>query len=133
MIKVFSIICAVSFFFNAFLHLLLIFGAPLGEYVLGGQYIVFPMEMRIFSVILFTVWFLIGWLYLIKGGILKRKYNNKIVTIILIFVTIFLINAIFWNWFISTSIKEKYLMTPLSLITSICSIFVLINNYKNLN
>ena len=140
MIKTFSIICAVNFFLNALLHLLLIFGAPLGEFVLGGQYIIFPIKMRIFSIIFFIIWFFIGLLYLMKGGLLKYKYNNRIVTIILIIVTLFMIYAIFGNLFmiyaifgnlfLTKSIKEKYLMTPLSLITSICSIFILIDNYK---
>ena len=130
MTKVFSIICSVNFFFNALLYLLLIFGAPLGEFVLGGQYTVFPMKMRILSIAFFIIWFFVGLLYLIKGGLLKCKYNNKIVTVIIVIVTAFMIYAIFGNSFITTSIKEKYLMTPLSLITSICSIFVLIDNYK---
>jgi len=102
----------------------------LGEYVLGGQYIIFPMKMRIFSIIFFIIWFFIGLLYLVKGSILKCKYSNKIVTLILYFITLFMIYATFGNWFITTSIKEKYLMTPLFLITSICSIFILIEDFK---
>jgi hypothetical protein len=133
MIKIFSIICAVNFFFNALLHLSLVLGAPFGEFVLGGQYTVFPMKMRVISVIFFFIWTFVGLLYLIKGNIIKYNLHKTGITIILLLVTIFMVYAIFGNLFITTSIKEKYLMTPLALVTSISSIFLLIIYLKKKN
>jgi hypothetical protein len=111
---------------------LLAFGAPLGEFVLGGKYIVFPKEMRIINVIFFMLWLFIGLLYLIKGNLINNYLNGKIITIILVTITLFMVYAIYGNWFITESIKEKYLMTPLAMITSISSIMLLIMSSKKI-
>lgn len=45
------LLCSIGFFLNALLHLLLVLGLPLGEYVLGGQHNVLPYKMRAVSYI----------------------------------------------------------------------------------
>lgn len=41
-----SIVCAILTFFMAALHLALLFGAPIGEYVLGGKEKAIPIKKR---------------------------------------------------------------------------------------
>ena len=40
--KVLSLICALSWFFQAVLHLLILFGAPLGRLFFGGDRLILP-------------------------------------------------------------------------------------------
>ncbi|MGG5315524.1 hypothetical protein [Enterococcus sp. AZ072] len=70
MLEVFCFIAAIGFFANALLHLLLIAGFPLGEYVLGGKYVILPYFMRVFSVLFLIVWSSVGICYLNYGGFL---------------------------------------------------------------
>jgi hypothetical protein len=47
-------------FFMAFLQLSLTFGAPLGEYVLGGTHRILPPKKRILSGFVFCSFFVAG-------------------------------------------------------------------------
>ena len=120
-----SIICSALYLFNAILHLLLAFGAPLGEYVLGGFYIVIPLQLRIVNIFFFILWVYSSYSYLVYAGILKIKNKLKTIRKFLIGITIFTSFAVFSNLFITNSIKEKVLMTPLAIIVSLCSILLL--------
>lgn len=42
----FPVICSIITFIMCFLHILLVLGAPIGEYVLGGKDRVIPREKR---------------------------------------------------------------------------------------
>lgn len=128
--KKLSIICSSLYLFNAILHLLLVLGAPLGEFVLGGTYIVIPLHLRIINVLFFILWLLAGYAYLIYSNILKTNINMNLIKKFLIGITTFTTIAIFSNLFITNSLKEKYLMTPLTLIVSVSSILIL-TKYKN--
>lgn len=123
--KKLCIICSSLYLFNAILHLLLVFGAPLGEFVLGGSYIVIPFHLRIINVLFFILWILAGYAYLIYSNILKTNINLNLVKKFLIGITTFTTIAIFSNLFVTNSLKEKYLMTPLTLIVSVSSILIL--------
>lgn len=127
--KKISILCSSLYLFNAILHLLLVFGAPLGEFVLGGAYIVVPLHLRIVNVLFFILWTLAGYAYLLYSNILKTNINLNLVEKFLIGITTFTTIAIFSNLFITNSLKEKYLMTPLTLIVSVSSILIL-TKYK---
>lgn len=124
--KTMSTICAVILFLNALLHVLLLMGAPLGEFVLGGRYVVIPLSMRMINVFFAFLWIFIGLLYFNLAGIIKLPISNKVMRIILWINTLFFFYAIFGNLFLSESIKETYVMTPLSIITSVCSITALL-------
>ena len=117
-------------FLNASLHIALIFGAPLGEFVLGGQHIVFPIEMRMTSVFFALLLSFMGLLYLKLAGVVNVPISNKIMIIFLISNTILTIYAIFANLFITESIKETYAMTPLTTIASVCSVIALTKYLK---
>ncbi|MGM0213500.1 hypothetical protein [Enterococcus sp. AZ109] len=125
MLAFLSLVAAVGFFANALLHLLLVSGFPLGEYVLGGKHVVLPYSMRIISVLFVTVWSVIGICYLNYGGFLNLTGLTSLDRNVIIVATIFLFFAIFSNAFLTNSKKERMVMTPFCLITFLLSISIL--------
>lgn len=119
--KVLSVICAAILFLNGLLHSSLVFGAPLGEYVLGGEYVVFPLKMRLVSMVFALLWSFFGVLYLQMGAVVSTRVKSRLMTVCILVCTLFFVYAIFGNLFFTQSIKEKILMTPLAVIMSICS------------
>ena len=101
------------------LSVLLICGLPLGELTMGGQYKVYPGKLRVVLVIqlLLQVFFAITILQ--AGGHIPLWFSYKSTRIICIVMAVYLSLNVVMN-FISKSKKEKYIMTPLSLLTVIC-------------
>lgn len=104
------------------LHIALFFGAPLGEFVMGGNHRVLPPKMRIFNIVYGTLfsWFIA--VYLGKTSYVSIPITGTISFISMLIYTAFLGYAILGNMFLTQSKKEKYVMTPLSLVCFICSI-----------
>ncbi|MGG5330763.1 hypothetical protein [Enterococcus sp. AZ163] len=125
MLEVFCFIAAIGFFANALLHLLLIAGFPLGEYVLGGKYVILPYSMRVVSVLFLIVWSSVGICYLNYGGFLDLTKLESLDRIVILAATVFLLFAIFSNAFLTESKKERLVMTPFCLITFILSSSIL--------
>ena len=101
------------------LSILIIIGLPLGELTMGGKYKIFPKKLRIvlFIQLFLQVFFVI--IILQKGDILPLWFSYNITKIICISMSIYLTINVILNLF-SKSKKEKYIMTPLSLIAAIC-------------
>lgn len=101
------------------LSVLLICGLPLGELTMGGQYKVYPGKLRIVLVVqlLLQAFFVITILQ--AGGIMPLWFSENVTRIICIIMAVYLSLNTIMN-FISKSKKEKYIMTPLSLLTAIC-------------
>ena len=114
-----SIICASIFLIVIILSVLLICGVPLGELTMGGQYKVFPKKLRIVLVIqlLIQIFFIV--IILQMGGLIPLWFSDKVTRTICIVMAVFLSLNTIMN-FISKSKKEKYIMTPLSLVSAIC-------------
>ena len=114
-----AIIGAVSFSIVILLSLLIICELPLGEFTMGGQYKVFPQKLRIvlISQLILQVFFVV--IILQAGGFLPLWFSHKTTKIICIVMASYLSLNVIMN-FISKSKKEKYVMTPLSLVTAIC-------------
>ena len=125
-----SIFCIVTSYGFFLLQLLLTFGAPFGEYVLGGNYRILPKKMRLISGFFACYFFIAGTVYLSNSNLIGLPVNPMFIRIVLIVNTLFLGYAIFGNAFLTKSKKERYLMTPLSIFGFICSAFVLLNNLK---
>lgn len=125
MIEVLSIIIAISFFLNALLHLLLIFGFPFGEYVLGGKNIVLPFKMRIISFIFLVIWTIVGISYLNYSQLIYIQVFNRFDRSLIILTTVFLFFAIFSNGLLTKSKKERKIMTPFSLVAFVLSCIIL--------
>ena len=101
------------------LSILLICGLPLGELTTGGQYKVFPKKLRVllFTQLVLQVFFVI--VILQMGGLIPLWFSVKVTKIIGIIMAVYLSLNTIMN-FISKSKKEKYIMTPLSLISAAC-------------
>ena len=114
-----AIIGALAFSIVIILSILIICGLPLGELTMGGQYKVFPKKLRLVLVtqLFLQIFFVIIILQL--GGFVPLWFTAKTTQIIGIAMAIYLSLNSIMN-FISKSKKEKYIMTPLSLLTAIC-------------
>ena len=101
------------------LSILIICGVPLGELTMGGQYKVFPKKLRIllFTQLVLQVFFVI--VILQMGEFIPLWFSVKATKIIGIIMAVYLSLNTIMN-FISKSKKEKYIMTPLSLISAVC-------------
>lgn len=108
---VFSIVIILSF--------LILCGLPLGELTMGGQYRVFPKELRIVLVtqLILQVFFVL--IILQMGGFIQLWFSYNVTKIIGNVMAMYLSLNTVVN-LISKSKKEKYIMTPLSLVTAIC-------------
>ena len=109
----------ILFFLIMLLYVAIALGAPLGEFVMGGKHKVMPPKTRvaiIFSVLI-QAFAIIILLYL--GGILQIGISTPLAKGIGFFFAAYLLLNTFLN-LRSESKKEKYVMTPLSIIIFIC-------------
>jgi len=115
----FSIIGVCTFSIVIILSILIICGVPLGELTMGGQYKVFPKKLRIllFTQLVLQIFFVI--VILQMGKFIPLWFSVKATKIIGIIMAVYLSLNTIMN-FISKSKKEKYIMTPLSLISAVC-------------
>lgn len=114
-----SIIGAGAFSIVIILSILIICGLPLGELTMGGQYKVFPNKLRILLVsqLMLQVFFIL--IILQMGKFIPLWFSYNVTKIIGIVMAIYLSLNTVINLF-SKSKKEKYIMTPLSFVTSMC-------------
>lgn len=115
----FAIIAAILFTIISIINLLLILGAPFGEFTMGGKYRVLPINLRIMAAFSLVIQIFAIIIVLQAGGFLPLWFSNKITKIICrVFAAYLSVNTIM-N-FCSASKKEKYIVTPLSLIAAAC-------------
>ena len=114
-----SIIGAGALSIGIILSILIICGLPLGELTMGGQYKDFPLKLRIVLVaqLILQVFFVL--IILQMGEHLPLWFSYHVTKIIGNVLAIYLSLNTVMN-LISKSKKEKYIMTPLSFVTSIC-------------
>lgn len=101
------------------LSILIICGLPLGELTMGGQYKVFPEKLRIVLVTQLVLQMFFEVIILQMGGFIPLWFSGNVTKTIGIIMAVYLSLNTVMN-FISKSKKEKYIMTPLSLISAIC-------------
>lgn len=114
-----AIIGAGAFSVVIVLSILIIFGLPLGEFTMGGQYKVFPKKLRmvLVSQLILQIFFVI--VILQMDGYIPLWFSAGVTRIIGIVMAVYLSLNTIMN-FISKSKKEKYVMTPLSFVAAIC-------------
>lgn len=114
-----AIIGAGTFSIVIILSVLIICGLPLGELTMGGQYKVFPKKLRgvLVTQLILQIFFVI--IILQMGGFIPLWFSRSVTKIICIVMAVYLSINTLMN-FISKSKKEKYIMTPLSLISAVC-------------
>jgi len=123
--KILASLSAALWFLQAFLHFLLLMGVPLGAFVFGGSYTVFPLWLRPANLALCLLWSFFGYSYLLFGRVLTSSWQEKTLTRIVGLVTIFLGLATLFNFFISGSFFEKYVTGSITLLTFLISLFML--------
>ena len=115
----FSILGAVVFGVIATMTVLVACGLPLGEFTMGGQHKILPKKLRVAAVISVAIQIFAMIIILQAGGFISLWLSFKVTKYICFFFAAYLsLNAVM-NM-ISKSRKEKYVMTPLSLIAAIC-------------
>lgn len=117
--KMIAIIGASTFSVAIILSILLICGLPLGEFTMGGQYKVFPKKLRIVLVLQLAIQIFFVIIVLQMGGIIPLLFSGNVTKIICVVMAAYLSLNTVMNC-ISKSKKEKFIMTPLSLISAIC-------------
>ena len=120
-----AIIAVVIFVIISVFQLLLALGLPLGKLAYGGKYEKLPTNMRIMSLVAIGI-FALGSISVLERTGIITIFNNSIFTLVVVWIMAIylafntLLNAI------SKSKQEKLIMTPLSLILSICCFIVAI-------
>lgn len=101
------------------LYILLVFGAPLGEYAMGGRHRVMPLKSRITTAIAVLVQLSGIAVLLHGGGIVDTGLPGNVVKVGCYVFAVYLSLNVFMN-IVSKSKKEKLFMTPLSFIVAVC-------------
>lgn len=114
-----ALIATILFVIIIVINVLLICGFPLGELTMGGQFKIFPKKLRAMLVVqfIFQIFFLI--IILQAGGLIPLWFSYKATRTVCIVMAAYLSLNVVIN-LISKSRKEKYIMTPLSLLLAIC-------------
>ena len=115
----FSILGVVIFGVIATMTVLVACGLPLGEYTMGGQHKVLPKNLRVAAVISVAVQIFAMIIILQAGGFIPLWFSFKVTKYICFFFAAYLSLNTIMNM-ISKSRKERFVMTPLSLIAGIC-------------
>lgn len=123
----YSILAAVIFSVIIVINFLIILGLPFGELTMGGQYKILPKNMRFVAVMN-----LIGQVFAIiivlqGGGYVRCWFPSNITRIICYIYAGFLLLNSLMN-FISKSKKERCIMTPLALVSSVCFFYDSVEN-----
>ena len=114
-----SITGAVLLLVVAVMEVLLIIGLPLGEFTMGGRHKVLPPIYRVFAASSIILQLFGAAMILQGGGLMDMWFSAKVIRIVcFVFAGFFAVNT-FMN-IISTSKKEKYVMTPLAAIEACC-------------
>ena len=94
-------------------------GLPLGEFTMGGQHRILPKKLRVVAVISVAIQIFAMIIILQAGSFIPLWFSFKITKYICFFFATYLSLNTIMNM-LSKSRKEKYVMTPISLIAGIC-------------
>ena len=114
-----SILGAVIFGVIAVMTVLVACGLPLGEFTMGGQHKILPKKFRVMGVISVAIQIFAMIIILQAGGFIPLWLSFGATKYICFFFAAYLSLNTIMNM-ISKSRKERYVMTPLSLIAGIC-------------
>ena len=115
----FSILGAVLFGVIATMTVLVACSFSLGEFTMGGRHKILPKKFRVVAVISVAIQVFAMIIILQARGFISLWLSFKLTKYICFFFAIYLSLNTIMNM-ISKSRKEKYVMTPLSLIAGIC-------------
>ena len=115
----FSIVGAILFFAVAVMSVMVAWGLPYGEFTMGGQYKILPKKYRVMAIVSVVIQLFAIMIVLQAGGFIQLWFSIKVTKYICLFFAVYLSLNTIMN-LISKSKKERYVMTPLSLIIAIC-------------
>ena len=115
----FSILGVVIFGVIATMTVLVACGLPFGEFTMGGQHKILPKNLRVAAVISVAIQIFAMIIILQAGGFIPLWFSFKVTKYICFFFAAYLSLNTIMNM-ISKSRKERFVMTPLSLIAGIC-------------
>ena len=115
----FSILGAVLFGVIATMTVLVACGLPLGEFTMSGQHKILPKKLRVVAAISVAIQIFATIIILQAGGFIYLWLSFKVTKYVCFFFAAYLSLNTVMNM-ISKSRKEKYVMTPLSLIAATC-------------
>ena len=121
----FAIIGAILFSIIAIMTLLVACGLPFGELTMGGKYKILPKKQRIMAIISLFIQILAVIIILQAGQFISLWFSHGITKFICFFFAVYLTINVVMN-ILSDSKKEKYVMTPLSVIAAFCFWFTAI-------
>ena len=123
-------ICAIVgvalLFATSILHLLLIFGAPLGELVFGGQNKIIPVGQRYRNLIIMLLSAAMSVLYLTKANLVAFSIPPVLLNTVMVVFLVFLAGVTFFNFVITKSPKEKWITGPSTIITGLSGLILMI-------
>ena len=114
-----AILGAVLFAIIAVVTALVACGLPLGEFTMGGKHKILPKQLRVMAILSFFVQLFAIIIVLQAGSYISLWLSRQATKYICIFFAAYLSLNTVMN-FMSHSKKEKYVMTPLSLLTAAC-------------
>lgn len=115
----FSILGPVIFGVIATMTVLVACGLPFGEFTMGGQHKILPKNLRVAAVISVAIQIFAMIIILQAGDFISLWFSFKVTKYICFFFAAYLSLNTIVNM-ISKSRKERFVMTPLSLIAGIC-------------
>ena len=124
--EVVAIIGSILVFIILIIYLAFIFGAPCGEYIMGGQKKSLPKNKSWLYWVAILIQIIMILVLVQAGGLLDLSVPSGVIKVIGYIIAVYLSLNVVMNFF-SKSKKERALMTPLSLIASICFWITIVN------
>lgn len=114
-----SIIGTVCIGIIMIMAILLVCGAPLGEFTMGGQQKVLPKKLRLMTLGSLVIQAFSIVILLQSGGLIPLWFPHDVTRVICFVFAVYLSLNSLMNLF-SRSNKERFMMTPIAVITAVC-------------
>jgi hypothetical protein len=114
-----AIIGSITFSFAIVTYVLIALGLPYGEFAMGGKYRIVPKGKRFIFGVSILIQLVAIIVVLQTAGVIPLLFPQGITRGVCYFFAAYLTLNIFANA-VSKSKKEKYVMTPISIITAAC-------------
>jgi hypothetical protein len=114
-----AIIGTITMGLAVLLYISLVFGAPLGEFALGGKDKVLPKKARIVCAFSILIQLFATMILLQTGNVIPLIFSSQVTRILCIVFAIYLSLNVIMN-LLSKSKKERFVSGSLSFITAVC-------------
>ncbi len=118
-----AITALVALSFLTVFQILLICGAPLGQFAWGGRNKKLPLKLRIGSAISILIYSALALFAVSKVPVWPAITNSSVLTVGLWVIVAYLVLGVVLNAF-SRSKSERYLMTPVALLLAVCFLII---------